>query len=667
MNTMQKLYPFKFLDAYTRDDSQFFFGRNEEIEQLYNMVFQSDLMLVYGASGTGKTSLIQCGLASRFQSHEWLSLFIRRGNDINQTFEKVLIDNGGAIDLSEKNLDWLDQDWASEAEISAVNLSPLAKRLKAIYLKNFKPIYLIFDQFEELYILGSKEEQLVFFQTVKELLQLDQPVKMIISIREEYLGYLYEFERKVPELLRKKLRVEPMTFDKVKSVIEGVGSLPQSIVSIKKGEEAGFSEKVFQKIKGDENRISIDLPYLQVFLDKLYMDTTGDENRQTEAIFSPDLLDNLGNIGDVLRNFLDEQVMLAAKEFNLKPDFIWHILSPFVTLEGTKEPLSLQDVFDRLPHVSSDIISQIIQVFENKRILRYSEREQMYEIAHDSLARQVNARRSDEEIALLEVQRLIKSQSTLKEDARELFSAKQLAFIEPFLNQLQLTVSEIDLIDQSREACERERKEELLQLQKERKRQRTIIATVSIAAVISIVFAIFGFVMWQKSEIQKAFAERQEKIALLKGNEASETLEKLKSSEYMRITSEAMQMAGSGLFDDAIERIKEAYRWSSDSVLINDKIVDFKKMANEADSFLDIVIQAQEFEKTESTWLKAKQKYNQALTYGTDKEKINMKLNALNDRIASRINYYNDQISTFKNYPEIVKQNQEKLNCLISK
>ena len=91
---MQKIYPFKFLDAYTSEDSHLFFGRNEEIETLYNMVFQSDLLLVYGASGTGKTSLIQCGLASKFASHEWLPLFIRRGADINQSFEKILIENG---------------------------------------------------------------------------------------------------------------------------------------------------------------------------------------------------------------------------------------------------------------------------------------------------------------------------------------------------------------------------------------------------------------------------------------------------------------------------------------------------------------------------------------------------------------------------------------------
>src|SRR5437764_15063593 len=90
-----KKYPFKFLDSYGKEDTAIFFGRDEEINALYEMVYQSPILLVYGASGTGKTSLIQCGLASRFQSHDWLPLTIRRGSNINVTFEKALEDARG--------------------------------------------------------------------------------------------------------------------------------------------------------------------------------------------------------------------------------------------------------------------------------------------------------------------------------------------------------------------------------------------------------------------------------------------------------------------------------------------------------------------------------------------------------------------------------------------
>ncbi len=462
---MQKRYPFKFLDAYTRADSDFFFGRTDEVEALYEMVFQTDLLLVYGASGTGKTSLIQCGLASKFQSHDWLALNIRRGGDLNASFEKALHDAGGtSTDPDPEQLDWLDDDLSSDSPVPAAakSLSPLARRFKAIYLKHFKPLYLIFDQFEELYILGNESEQKQFIQTVREILLVEQPVKIILSIREEYLGQLYTFERAVPELLRKKLRVEPMNLDKVKTVIKRVSLQPQSIVRLQAGEEDAIAEGIFEKIRGEEKTLSIQLPYLQVFLDKFYLQITGDEKREADAVLTQAAMVKMGDIGDVLRNLLDEQVLLTAQKLDQKPETIWRILSPFVTLEGTKEPLSEQALYGRLPDIDPLIIGNTLQAFMSSRILRYTEQEQRYEIAHDSLAKQIHAKRSDDEIAILEVQRLIKSQTALKKEAREYFTEKQLAFIEPYLSKIKLVEEEEDWLNKSRifEATKKIKQEE---------------------------------------------------------------------------------------------------------------------------------------------------------------------------------------------------------------
>jgi AAA+ ATPase superfamily predicted ATPase len=74
--------PFKFLDSYTEDDREIFFGRDREIEELYQRVFDSKLLLVYGVSGTGKSSLIHCGLANKFRETDWLPLLVRRGGNI---------------------------------------------------------------------------------------------------------------------------------------------------------------------------------------------------------------------------------------------------------------------------------------------------------------------------------------------------------------------------------------------------------------------------------------------------------------------------------------------------------------------------------------------------------------------------------------------------------
>jgi hypothetical protein len=580
---MQKRYPFKFLDAYTREDSDFYFGRTDEINALYEMVFQTDLLLVYGASGTGKSSLIQCGLASKFQSHDWLALNIRRIGDLNESFEKALQDAGGTLGTdTADNFDWLDDDPAPATPAKPV--SALARRFKAIYLKHFKPVYLIFDQFEELYILGSKDEQRQFVETVQEILRVEQPVKIILSIREEYLGHLYEFERAVPELLRKKLRVEPMNLDKVKTVIQSVGAQPAGNVRLQKGEEDAIAEGIFEKIRGDEKTLHIPLPYLQVFLDKLYLQITDDKTRQADAVFSMQALSTIGDLGDVLRNFLDEQVREIAPELDLPEEAVWKALSPFVTLDGTKEPLSEAQLAEKLPEMPKSKTQNLLQAFVKGRILRFSEATQRYEIAHDSLAKQIHAKRSDEEIAILEVQRLVKSQTAMKEAAREFFTEKQLLFMEPYLGKFNLSAEENDWIARSRaevlaqkDAAAKRQAEELENArtraieaerltnaaEQGRKRARNFSYLAGLVATAAIVVGVYAF-------FQKQKADDATRSAQTESEKAKTNLQRMEVANAARLKVEigkyitaAERMRKSGDDDMARKILREAQKLDS--------------------------------------------------------------------------------------------------------
>jgi hypothetical protein len=534
-----KKYPLKFLDSYTKADTDIFFGRKEEVDALYEMIFQTDILLLYGASGTGKTSLIQCGLASRFESHDWLDLYIRRGADINESLKNTLLNAGGTIAEEE---DWLNMDLEETEAVIEEPLTDLQRQFKTIYLNAFRPIYLIFDQFEELYILGNKAEQQQFVENVKAILALEQPVKMIFSIREEYLGYLYDFERDVPQLLKKKLRVEPMNITKVQEVITGTTTFEDSNITVKKGELSAFTEIVFEKLQGKDEagnpkkRITIDLPYLQVFLDKVYLEITKDNTRTADAEFSVAALENIGEIDDVLRAFLEEQVVvisqqLRSKHPTLKAEHIWKILSPFVTLDGTKEPISTAVISDKVKNTvensSPNLTAALIESLVKSKIIRYLETNETYEIAHDSLALKIADKRSDEEIALLEVKRLIKSQAALKADAQELFTEKQLNFIEPYLTKLTLETAEKTLIEKSRAAIvaakiakETAREAELKAAQAQAKKDKQlrenaenatkkatrfsrVAIIVAVAAALAAVFAVTNFFNARKSE-QKA-------------------------------------------------------------------------------------------------------------------------------------------------------------------
>ncbi|TXE10268.1 ATP-binding protein [Algoriphagus aquimarinus] len=459
-----KKYPFKFLDSYQREDRGVFFGRDEEINALYEMVFQSATVLVYGASGTGKTSLINCGLAGKFQPHDWHDLMIRRGADINNSLKSELEKAGGKVATDFDETKYLNE-WEVDNTSEVQELTPISKSIRAVYQQSFRPVYLIFDQFEELFILGSISEQEIFIETIKGILQSGQPVKLIFSIREEYLGYLFEFEKAIPQLMRKKLRVEPMNLEKVKQVIVGAAKFEGSNISIKEGEEDAVAESIFNKIKGGKKSLTIQLPFLQVFLDKLYLNITGDKKREMPAEFTLDAVNEMGEIGDILSNFLEEQVADISKELkgkypSLKPELTWKILSPFATLEGTKDPITKKELFDRLPDLDQQMVADVVEAFSKNRLLRYNENTDTFEIAHDSLAKPIAEKRSVEETALLEIKRLVKSQVGVKEEAREFFTEKQLIYIEPYLCKFKQSEEERNWIVKSKEALQLEKQKE---------------------------------------------------------------------------------------------------------------------------------------------------------------------------------------------------------------
>jgi hypothetical protein len=533
---MQKRYPFKFLDSYQKEDKDFFFGRTEEIDSLYKMIFQTRLLLVFGTSGTGKTSLIQCGLANKFEAYDWLALYIRRGGDLNASLDKSLCDQtDGAFTFVDQKPD--------EHVIKDLSL-----KISAVYNASLRPVYLIFDQFEELYVLGSNKEQEHFIQMVKEILAIEQPIKIIISIREEYLGYLYEFEKEVPQLLRKKLRVEPMTLDKLANVIKGIDDYKNSLVDIKTDEISEITKGIFERLKGEEKTLTIQLPYLQVFLDKLYMNITGDEKHEKDAVISLEELNKVGSFADVLQDFLEEQVKVISRDLSTKknkvtPEIIWSILSEFCSLEGTKEPISKKQLSDRLEsNLSTGLIDKSIEAFQNSRIIKKSDEEDLYELYHDTLALKIADKRSEDDISKLEVKRLIKSKAALTGELQELFTEKQLNFIEPYEKKIgsELTEDEKKLIKKSRKA-----------IRIKRRNKRLGIGAGFLA--ILLVIAFFGI----KGNMQLEQDKISQNISALKNLVASADLDLKESSKILDVNPtlalqldlEALKKIDSGIMD----------------------------------------------------------------------------------------------------------------------
>jgi len=73
--------PYKLLDYYESRDAPIFFGRQVETRQLTSLIHAHRLVLLYGASGTGKPSLLLAGAVPRLEAADYETLYVRALED----------------------------------------------------------------------------------------------------------------------------------------------------------------------------------------------------------------------------------------------------------------------------------------------------------------------------------------------------------------------------------------------------------------------------------------------------------------------------------------------------------------------------------------------------------------------------------------------------------
>lgn len=493
--------PFKFLDAYTRDDQDQFFGREEETDQLYELVNQNRLVLLYGPSGTGKTSLIQCGLGNRFERTDWLPLFIRRGTHLPTSLQKALVEQWD---------EELDGNFWEKDE------NPLPRIIEDLFAEYLRPIYLVFDQLEEIFILGDEEEQRIFTEAMADIYDAKLPCRLIFILREEYLAHLYDFEKRIPTLFKRRLRVEAMSASQTEEVVRR--SCARFNIHL---EEPDHNPgQIVRKIAA--GRSGVALPYLQVYLDRLYREDfartyperrekteeSGQKRAQTEWLpleFTTAEIEAFGEIGDVLKAFLQDQSQQIQQELKRQfPDLperaVKKVLNTFATLQGTKIPQLRATL--KVPPIPDPQLDAILIHLQQARILR--EEEGTYELAHDTLAGEIANQRTGAEQALLEITELVSNRHRAFERTQTYLDAKELQLLETFETQLR---------EDQKLSPEAWQFVKASQAEVKRKKQRRNGITIGVIAVLSVLLLLAGS-QWLAAESAKSEAEQKEAEAI---------------------------------------------------------------------------------------------------------------------------------------------------------
>lgn len=455
--------PFKFLDPYGRDDYNIFFGRDEEVNALYQHIHKNRLVLVYGTSGTGKTSIVQCGLQNRMDDTDWFPLFIRRGDQLVDSLLAVteMAADTKAVEMPATSLTGSQQYKNAPQVLRARPASSDAPEkiyaaLKGINLRYLRSVYLIFDQFEELLIMGSEEEKANTIRIIDHILTDPelQFCNFLFIMREEFFAGLSRFEKDIPDFCDRRLRIEPMNNRNVEEVI--VRSCERFNIELEQG-----ADNAREIIAVLSDRQTVSLPYLQIYLDQLWRTVYLNTPNKTEPgnstwphlRFNSTIIRRFGCLQDVLDRFMHERIHVIQEQLqtqfpDLPDNFVGNVLDAFVTSEGTKRPVPYARVNSgiwftgQVPKYlqgrSSALMNTCLSELDKNKILRSDG--QTYELAHDILAKLIDNRRTEDQRRAGFTERQINSRyDGFKNNASDHLSEREIISYGPYIKQLNLS------------------------------------------------------------------------------------------------------------------------------------------------------------------------------------------------------------------------------------
>ncbi|MEE8304513.1 MAG: hypothetical protein V3S24_19000, partial [Candidatus Tectomicrobia bacterium] len=212
-------------------DQKLFFGRNSEVQELLHQILSTQLLVIYGKSGLGKTSLLQAGIFPRLRERDLLPLPMRL-HDLEQPPLHVFF-QAMADQCHRRGIDYTPGEMSSLWEFFK---TVLFLRGEALQL----PV-LVIDQFEELFTLQDDHRRSVIVQELADLTsprlpekiraqrrageQLpysDRPpeVKLVLVIREDYLGVLQELTGPIPTILEQRYRLTEFDEQQARAAME---------------------------------------------------------------------------------------------------------------------------------------------------------------------------------------------------------------------------------------------------------------------------------------------------------------------------------------------------------------------------------------------------------------------------------------------------------------
>ncbi|MEM7532252.1 MAG: CHAT domain-containing protein [Chloroflexota bacterium] len=513
--------PFRHLNFFTELDAEIFFGRGHYIRTLYDLVTtpnSAPIILFYGESGVGKSSMLAAGLLPRLQ-HQTIHYVQRdQGLGLTGTLAQVLWDGESmpaTLDAETLDAETLDAE-TLDAEIIANRWHEREQIAASIKPASIKPLIIVLDQVEEIFTRPNPDQpdELSDFLDVLSALfthRSRRPQgKLVLGFRKEWLADIEDAisARRLPRI---KLFLSRLTQAGIAEAVTGVSRSTRLQTHYRLSVESGLAEIIANDLLEDPD--SPIAPTLQILLTKMW--TEAEKINPHHPHFDIALYQSLKREGLLLRDFLVQQLekihewRAEVVESGLALD----VLATHTTPQGTVDHHTEAELLTLYRHVARDI-PPLIQKCEDLYLLfnpgdPQSEQPKSSRLVHDALAVLTRHHYEESDSPGQRARRILDSRVVewVDEQGQMIegnpLDEGDLGLVEAGLNGTRhLTPLEQRLLETSRVA-QRQREQD-------RKRQRQIRRGLTLLLAVA---AVVAFFLWRQSTQQTELAEERRVIA----------------------------------------------------------------------------------------------------------------------------------------------------------